>query len=426
MTIWRLVMREIVRRKLSFTLGVVSVIIAVGVLVAELTLLDAHDLHTQSILEKKETETREDMRRMEDDYRIIMKDMGFNLLILPKDQTLGTYYADGYVSRDMPEEYVRRLAESDIVTIRHLLPSLEQKIQWPERDNRAIILTGTRGEVPFLHGDPMKPILEAVPPGAAVMGYELWTSLGLKTGDKIKLLGREFEVGDCHAERGTKDDITIWIDLATAQELLGKPGRINGILALKCLCAGNDIVSIRREVAELLPETKVIEFESMVLARARARDRAKATADSASAVEKQYRAKLRGEREAFASWLVPLVILGCTAWIGLLAFTNVRERKTEIGILRALGLRSGQILSVFLIKALVIGFSGAVIGYIAGYIVGLAADGGVTGISTAVRLFSPEMFLIVLAAAPVLAAGASWIPALLAAQQDPAEILREG
>lgn len=425
MTIWRLVIREIARQKMSFTLGVISVLIAVGVLVAELTLLNAHDLHTQSILEKKEAETREKMSSMEDDYRKIMIDMGFNLLILPKDQVLGTYYADGYVSRDMPEEYVRRLAESDIVTIRHLLPSLEQKIQWTEQDNRSIVLVGTRGEVPFVHSDPMKPILEAVPPGTAVVGYDLWKSLGLKTGDRIKLLGKEFEVGTCHPERGTRDDITIWIDLATAQELLGKPGRINGILALKCQCAGNDIASIRKEVADLLPETKVIEFESISLARARARDRAKATADSSLAAEQQYRIRLRGERETFASWLIPLVILGCTAWIGLLAFANVRERRMEIGILRALGLRSMQILSVFLTKALVIGFSGAVTGYIAGYIIGLAADGGVSGIGTAVRLFSPVLFLLILITAPVLAIGASWIPALLAAQQDPADILRE-
>ena len=43
----------------------------------------------------------------------------------------------------------------------------------------------------------------------------------------------------------------------------------------------------------------------------------------------------------------------------------------------------------------------------------------------AMRLFDLQLLLTVLAAAPVLSAVASWLPALLAAQQDPAVILRE-
>ena len=425
MNIRRLVIREIAHQKLGFILGVISVLIAVGVLVAELTLLDAHDIQTRAILERKETETTADMARMEDDYRKIMKDMGFNLLILPKDQVLGDYYADGYVSKDMPEDYVKRLSESDIITIRHLLPSLEQKVRWPERGNRTIILMGTRGEVPFAHRDPKTPILNAVPPGTAVLGYDLWKSLGLSVNDKIKLLGGDFTVGTCHPERGTKDDITIWTGLAEAQTLLDKPGRINGILALKCHCQGNAIDSIRSEVAKILPETQILEFESKVLARAKARDRAKATSDSTIAAERVYRARLRNEREGFASWLIPLVILGCTAWISILAFTNVRERRIEIGILRALGLTSWQILSIFLTKALIIGMSGAVTGFAAGFIIGIATDGSSAGTTPSATLFNPLLLLLVVIVTPMLAIAASWVPALIAVRQDPAIILKE-
>ena len=69
MTLWRLVSREIFHYKISFLIGLFSVVVAVGILVAELTLLDAHDMETRTILAEKEKKTIEEMRRMEDDYR---------------------------------------------------------------------------------------------------------------------------------------------------------------------------------------------------------------------------------------------------------------------------------------------------------------------------------------------------------------------
>jgi len=424
MTLWHLVIREIRHQKLAVGLAILSVIVAVGVLVSELTLLDAHDEHTRQILAEKEARTAEKMAEMEDDYRQIMKKLGFNLLVLPSEQQLDDYYAAGYAAKYMPEEYVHRLARSGLMTIRHLLPSIEQNIKWPEKQ-RTVILVGIRGEVPFTHRAPKEPILLAVQPGEMVMGYELWNTLGLKVGDRVKLLGEDFLLSKLHPERGSKDDITVWIDLAQAQELLGKQGKINAILALKCHCFGNQLSEIRNDIARILPDTKVIEVASKVVARAEARDRARVTAEEALAAERENRARLRREIEAFAAWLIPFVIIGCTAWIGLLAFGNVRQRRGEIGILRALGLRSAQILLVFLTKAFLIGIIGAVLGYTGGFALGVAAGELTPGAQAVGNLFDPVLLLLVLFAAPVLSGFASWIPALIAARQDPAEILRE-
>ncbi len=424
MTLWQLIIKEIRYQKLSFYFGITAVIVAVGVLIAELTLLETHDLQTKIILASKEEEMKEEMSIMEDDYRKIMKILGFNLLILPEGQQLSDFYAEGYATKDMPEEYVERLSASNIMTIRHLLPSIEQKIRWPEQGMKTIILIGTRGEVPFTKRDPKEPILVAVPPNNIVLGYELWKSLNLKVGDKIRLLGKNFQVSECHSQRGSEDDITAWVDLKQAQKMIGKQGRINAILALKCHCQGNEIENIGKDIKRILPNTQVIELSSRVITRAEARDRAKETAEFVLTSEKYYRAKLRREIEGFAAWLVPLVILGCIVWIGFLTFNNVRERKTEIGILRALGLRSKQILFVFLAKAVLIGIFGALFGYIAGFIIGLTAGETAFNSETIKTLFSPFLFLLVILTAPILAGFASWVPALLAAKQDPADILR--
>ena len=58
----------------------------------------------------------------------------------------------------------------------------------------------------------------------------------------------------------------------------------------------------------------------------------------------------------------PLVVLVCAAWVGLLAWSNVRERRSEIGLLRALGKGSGKIASLFFGRAALLGLIGGCVG----------------------------------------------------------------
>ncbi len=424
MTIWHLAFKELLHRKVNFGLSVFAVAVAVGCLSGALALLRAHDHRTDEIIAVKETETRKQMAKLEDDYRKITKNMGFNVLILPKDQNLSDLYADDYALKTIPEEYATRLARSKVVTIQHLMPTLQQKLRWPEQQ-RTILMVGTRGEVPMLQADPKKPILDAVAKGEIVLGYELHHTLNLKAGSSLKLLGREFKVGKCYPERGTKDDITVWINLQEAQELLNKKGLINGILALECVCAADSLAKVRAEIAGILPDTQVIEFASQALARAEARQRAATAARDAVESEKLARARLRRERESFAAILAPVSLLGAAVWVGFLALGNVRARQTEIGILRAIGVRSSQILWLFLAKAVLIGFLGACVGLVAGLGAVPAMTETGKGALTASVLCDPKLMLLTLLAAPALSAVASWIPAWMAARQDPADILRE-
>jgi putative ABC transport system permease protein len=419
MSVWQLVMKEIYRRKANFVSGLVAVTLAVAVLAGSMTILKLHDLRTQHIVGQKEQETRQRMAVLEDDYRKIMKNLGFNLLIFPSNQKLSDFYESDEVSAYMPDTYATRLAEAKIVTIRHLLPSLQEKVKWPER-KRTIILIGTRGEVPSMFRDALEPILVAVPKGHAVVGHELAENFGLNTGDRITMFGRKFTISQCNEERGSKDDISIWIDLSEAQQILGKPGRINAILALKCLCAGNELASVRRDVAAVLPGVQVIEQDSKVLTRAEARDRASREAKEALAAEVRNRQQLRNEQEKFASILVPLVLLVSALWVGLVFYTNVRERRSEIGILRALGARARTILRLFLTKALLMGIAGGLAGYALGTLIGLGAQA-----ETGLSFLDPRVFLLASCTAVVLSLAASWAPAYYAAQQDPAEVLRE-
>ena len=365
MTIWRLVFSEILHRRMNFALGVLSVMVASASFIGSVTLLNIHDLRTSQILQVKQDELADRMAELTDVTRKAMLKLGFNVVILPKDQNLADWYADDYASKYMPEDYVHRLADSGIVTVRHFLPSLQQKIEWPER-KRKIILVGTRDEVPNLHKSPVKPMVQPVPPGTITFGYELHRSLDLKVGEKVKLMGKEFTIHACHEERGNKDDITAWIYLAEAQELLDKKDLINAILALECLCTTDSLPIIRKEIAAILPGTQVIERGSRALARAEARTKVEQEARVSIEKEKLGRQYLRSVRERLASILTPVIVMTCAVWIVLLGFTNVRARREEIGVLRTLGVSAKSILAMFLSRHIMVGVLGGALGFCAG------------------------------------------------------------
>ncbi len=424
MSLFRLVLREIAHRPGHFGLGVFAAAAAVGCLVAALAVLREHQLATARILADKEEAVRVRLANYENEVRKLTKAMGFNILILPKDLDLGRLYVDEAGDKTMPEAYAERLASSGVVTINHVLPSLQQRVKWTERE-RTVFLMGVRGEV-LIKGKGQKPLLEPVPAGTVWLGYELHRMLKLKRGDTLTFRGRDFTVGRCQPEKGSKDDVTVWMNLAEAQDLLGLKGRINAILALECNCATVDrLGEIRAEVAKILPETQVIEYQSQALARAEARNRAAALARESIGRERESRDRLARGKEATAAVVVPLVLAACAVWIGFLAFANVRERRTEIGILRAMGVRTLPILALFLSRAKLAGLLGAGLGYAGGLGVAMVWIPGET-MEEAVRgLAQPGWIAIALVGATALSALAAWLPALWATRQDPAEVLRE-
>jgi len=375
-----------------------------------------------------EAKFAKEMKAYEDDVRKTMKGLGFNIFIFPEGQELSEVYAEGFASKTMPESYAGKLAESKIVTVNHLLPSLTRKLKWPERE-RTVILIGIRGEVPIAHRDPKKPLIDPVQKGRIVLGHELHRSLDLKEGNATVFMGREFIVGKCHAERGTKDDITIWMHLGECQELLKEEGRINAIKALECNCASIDrLGEIRREIAGILPGTKVIETESKALARAEARNKAKKHSQSAIASKKAEAIKLQADRERLRledkqkyTALLTVVILGSMAWVSFLAFANARDRQAEIGILRAMGISTGSILGALMGRAFLVGLFGAGLTLLFAFLLGDTLRGSLHGFD--LKSLRGDIPLVLLSV-PVLSCAASWLPALQAANRDPATILR--
>jgi hypothetical protein len=397
--------------------------VAAACVVAAISLLDRYDRRTEQRAAEQEVELRQKMAVLEDDYRKISLGLGFNVLILPKDQNMADFYADDFASKLMPESYAERLVKAKVATINHILTILQQKMNWPEQQ-RTVQLVGTCGEIALLAKGRKTALLDPVPPGRVVVGYELHRSLKLAPGDTLTLSGRQFTVSTLQAQRGNQDDITLWINLSQAQALLDKEGRINAILALECNCAADRLGQVREEIAKILPDTQVIEFSSQALARAEARNRAAAEAREAVEREHESRALQRQERERLFAVLAPLVVGACAVWAGLLAWGNVRSRAAEIGILRALGVPTRRVLLLLLARAALIGLLGAGLGFAAGWLGSWLGEERAAAGPPLGALFNPLLFVLVLVLTPVFSALVSWLPALWASQLDPAESLR--
>ena len=432
MNIWHIIRNELKHKKFGFITGVLSLVIATAGFVGAFIVLRGDELATEHLFIEKEKELRAEMAQLEDDYRIIMRNMGYNVLILNHEQSISELESQGYATTYLDYEDAWKIAESGMKTLNHLMPVLQEKLFWKEK-NTEILLAGISGQVP-VYSKPghltedfeyRSPIMERVPEGKADLGEEVAVSLNLRPGDKITLGGENFEVNRVYQRRGTRDDLTVWIPLDRAQAILGKPGKINGILALECVCATEELGQVTREVQGILPHARVFEFSSLIAARADVRQRASRLHEEILNAEIEHQRELRAEKEQLASVLIILLITGASIWIFILILNNVRERKHEIGILRAIGFRRFQVLRIFLGKSALMGIIAGIAGCIVGVLAGIFWSGtgfSLTGPESPVTL--PVIFTGLLLA-PVLALTAGLLPSVMAANQDPADILCE-
>ena len=449
LTLLGLVIREIQFRKWSFLLAVFAAAAAAAMIFGSEALLRVEQRMTERFLTQKQEETEKSIleheevvasagAKLQDTVRKQMLTLGFNILILPKEVDIAKLHLDGSITATMPYSYAEKLSNSNIVTVNHLLPSVTKRVRWTEQE-LDVVINGTRGEIPIMHRALKQPMLDAVAPGQMVVGAMIQQSLKLELGQKVMLLGREFTISKIQPERGSIDDMSLWIDLAAAQELFGMQNLIHAILALECECSGDRISDIRREIAEILPGTQVIERYSQALTRAEARSESKRASEEALAMAKteglatldrdrQQRMALLKQQQALNSVIEPTVIVLTCCILAALAFHNFRQRKSEIGLMRALGLGSTSILSAFLGKAVLVGalggFIGVVVGtgIIIGRIMGMQPSVSVIEIWNAASLTGTAIWIPILMI--LLTVVASWLAAFQAIRQDAAIVLQ--
>jgi len=381
MQIISLVFKEILYRKINFLLSTAVILSVVALVVSFFTMSDASN--------------RETIR--------LTRDMGFNLRIIPNETDMNKFWTTGFSEHTMPEDYVLRFMAYKDFSYAHLTATLHKKVVW---NNKEIILTGISAELEP-SGRKKTPMIFTIEPGTVYVGFELAKNLGLVNDAKIEIFDKQFTVKKTLSETGTSDDIRIYAHLQDIQDLTNTNGMINEIKALNCLCLTDDKTDpldvLRSQLNQILPDAKVVMNRTIAVAR-----------------ENQ-----RRMFEKYFAFIMPFVLLACAVCIAALFMINVKDRKKEIGILRALGFGTLKLTSLFMLKAVVSGITGALIGYSLGTVLSLAYGPDIFKVTA--NMIKPVYTLLGWSffIAPLFAALSSFIPTMLAITHDPAQTLRE-
>jgi len=325
--------------------------------------------------------------------------MGFNLLITPPGVDPARYQALDFGGGEMPEEHVAKLTESTVMA-QHIVGKYQKTISI---QNATVVLTGVLAEM-LRKGTDRTPMPTAydIPRGEVFVGWAAARALGVQPGDQITILDKPFKVARVLNEVGVSpEDIRIFGHLHDVQALLGVEGKVNAIDALACQCPVNatDLVGmLKASIHRVLPDVNIQAYQSILLAR-----------------HQQRSLMARLEMAALA---IVMVVAAAAIW-GL-TYQNVRNRRREIGVLRALGVPDWRIAALFLNKI----FAYAAIGAVAGSLLGAFGAEKISIVDSPVTV-TPGMLIALIVITPFIAALFGLPPILGGMLQEPAEVLGE-
>ncbi len=231
-----------------------------------------------------------------------------------------------------------------------------------------------------------------------VLGSDYADETGYRTGDEIEIQGKKYEVVGVLKKTGTEEDGGVITSLKTAQDMLGKEDKVT-VFVVKPVDVRN-----ADELAD--------EIESRF-------DDVQAGSDE----------DLRKRAENFVGQISVITfgmgsIAAIIAALGIMnvMFMSIRERRREIGTMKALGATTHQILVEIVVEAVALGIAGAVFGILFSYMAVSVVNGmlGEAGIATVTPVLIIKAFIFAI----FLGVLGGVLPAREAASLQPAVVLR--
>jgi len=360
-----------------------------------------------------------------------MNELGANVLVLPKAATLEDYYAADLHGETMPEGYatdiilaqavgVEEMApklclpitvEQTPVTITGILPRSEffKKSSWQSVDLMFQELEAgglgqthenCTGRTCQLTDEAMRDlksyaktrVVHDLGPFDVLVGANLATQLNLTEGALLTIFEEEFKVAAVLPPSGTIDDERIFAHLHTVQDLSGKGPVVNVIEVMACC---EDVTAgLIAELEDLLPDTRIVTISQLVTAQV----------------------TMNRLMSRLSVLLFSILMLVGGASIAAVMFSNVAERRKEIGTLMALGASPNLVQRMVLLKAGLLGLSGGIVGLILGCLIALFCGPMIVNVPLSV---SSAAILWGCGGAIVVALFFSYFPARKAARLDP-------
>jgi hypothetical protein len=411
MSLIRVVVKELSMRRTGAMLAGCAVALVTGGLVAASGSLRSFEKKEDAVLREKELQTSNAAARFENEYRSITTNMGFTFRVLPPGQNETNFFSDGFCRRTMPQKGPTVQAVSKTPGVEFVVPVLRQKVWWPEQ-RRWVVLCGT-ASASDSNGNRVRRSLN-VPAfsGATIAGFEIGGDLHLARGGEIQMLGRKLRIDTLADQRGSIDDITLWLQLSDAQRILSSPGTINELWIWTLPSAQSK--DFARQLINAVAPATVVEITPRVVVRQRSMLAAAVAAAASVQRERALALSASLRRHKMARKTAAIGIIAAVVWVSLLSFVNVFARRREIGVLRAMGFETIGIVFLCACRSAAIGVTGAIAGCLAGSAFSAA-------FAQSLPAFGDAVGLVVLTGC--LSACAGIFPALLVSQSDPAAMV---
>jgi putative ABC transport system permease protein len=403
MNIYKIVWLELLNRKSQLISGVLAITLGIAVIVA---------IQSVSKVSKENVAKKLD-------------NLGANILVLPQGGSIDDYYTSDIDAPTIPMEYVERILTSTIQGVDNLSPKLTRRVKIGEN---SIVLTGIlpKSEIASkplwqgvgLAGDEIiaacapsanqslgykdeklqRKVIDTLQQSDCLVGSQIAKRLNLTENSKLTISGREFKVAKILPETGTVDDDRVFAHLTVVQDLLGIPDQISAIEIMGCCNAISD--GLLGKLRNILPDTRITTISQIV---------------STQIETNQLMNKVS---------LVFLIIIFCVGSVsmGNFMWANVNERKKEIGILRMIGASKSTVYQLFLLKAVFLGISGGLTGYILGTLAGVILGPYLAGIFVQ-PVYMYLLWSLILSV--IISLAGTIIPSYMAAKIDPHTNLQE-
>ncbi len=405
MNLFNLVWLELLHRKARLVSGLMAIILGIAVIVG---------IRSVTIFPEKAVAVKLD-------------NLGANILVLPQGASTDDYYTADIDAPTFPENYVERIVTSNLSGVDNLSPKLSRRVKI---GNENFVLTGILPaneitakplwQTSGLMGAELKAscatatsenhpselkderltrkVIDSLDALDCYVGFMAAKKLAAAEGGKINIENKEFNIVKILPETGTIDDGRIFAHLHTVQKLLGIENQISAIEIMGCCNAISE--GLLSKMRNILPDTRITTIGQIV--------------------STQLETNKMMNKISLIFLIIILLVGGIS--IGNYMAANVNERKREIGIYRMIGFSRSEIYSMLLLKAVILGFFGGILGCILGTLAGVILGPQLAGIAVQpIIILLPFSIL----SAIIISVLGSLVPAYLAAKIEPYSIMQE-
>lgn len=194
------------------------------------------------------------------------------------------------------------------------------------------------------------------------------------------------------------EDNQVFVDLALAQEMTSRPDKVHTV-QVSALCTACPVETFAEEIEAKMPGVEGRTVKQLV-------DAEMSTLEMV---------------EGLMLMVTAVALMASALGVLTTMTSSVIERRKEIGLMKAVGAGRGQVMSLFMAEAVIIGALGAIAGFVVGFVLSQAIGQGVFGTSISMHLLVLPAVMGIGVAVAVLA---SLLPVRRAVGVEPAVVLR--